>query len=202
MSHHVSTSLVGVLSPAQLDSVLASTSNIGLLDPVLREATRKVFGQAINMQFRIITGFSSAAFGAALFCFRLKPVDLNAMAARRMAMMKNGGVPPPSDSAGAENTSDSQDAGAQQQQQQHCCSEDCKSQHANGWDAESQTWEGDEKHWEREEQEAAFYQSKWDTGAQSEVWTLTNHPIPQGHLFKPAELSCPRCGYSMLDKIR
>ena len=195
MIHEVTTSLAAVLPPDSLQAVLISTSNIDLLVPAARDATRQVFGQAINMQFRVITGFSAAAFGAALFSYRRKRVDMNALEAKRIA--RQNGLPVPEDAAAAaadaENTSQDLEA-------QRCCSVDGRSQH--GWDAEScQTWEGGEKQWEAET-EHDFYKSKWDTGAQSEIWTLTNHPIPQSHLFHPAELSCPRCGYSLLDKIR
>ena len=192
MIHHVTAQLASVLPPAAVKAVLLSTENIGLLNPIEIAATREVFGAAINLQFRVIMGFSAAAFGAALFSWRRNRIDMNKLEAARIA--RQNGVPEPADGAGAENTSQDVEA-------QRCCSVDGRSQ-CKEWDGEScQTWEGGEKQWEAEG-ESEFYKSKWDTGAQSERWTLTNYPIPQGHLFQPAELSCPRCGFSMLDKIR
>jgi hypothetical protein len=157
MIHHVTNQLASVLPPAALKAVLISTENIALLDPIAMNATREVFGTAINLEFRLITGFSAAAFGATLFSYRRKAVDMKKMEAQRFA--RENGLPPPEDAAVTENTS--QDIEAQQ-----CCSADGRSQHH--WDSEScQTWEG-EKQWEAEA-EAEFYKSKWDTGAQSEI---------------------------------
>ena len=197
MIHEVTNTLSTVLPPAALKAVLISTDNIALLDPIMMEATRKVFGEAINLEFRVITGFAAASFGAVLFSYKKDKVDMVALEAQRVA--RQNGLPVPDDAAataagadGAENSS--RDVGAQR-----CCSVDGRDQ--QNWDAEScQTWEGKEKAWEAET-EHDFYKSKWDQGSQSELWSLTNHPIPQGNLFAPAELSCPRCGYSLFDQI-
>jgi hypothetical protein len=197
MIHEVTNTLATVLPPVALKAVLVSTENIALLDPIAMEATRKVFGAAINLQFRVITGFSAAAFGAALFSYKKNKVDMVALEAQRVTRQNGLSVPQDAVAAAAAAAAKNNSQGVEVQR---CCSVDGRSQH--DWDAESgQTWEGREKQWEAET-EHDFYKSKWDMGGQSELWSLTNHPIPHGNLFQPAELSCPRCGYSMLDKIR
>jgi hypothetical protein len=195
MTSHVTHDLTKVIPPSQAESILVSTENIALLDPAARAATRAVFGAAINLQFRTITGFAAAAFGTSLFVWRKNKVDMHALEAQRVAA--KSGQPLPAAGAGDDNISQDVEA-------QRCCSMDSRSLCSKGWDTESsQTWEAEAKQWQAErEGRSAAYQSQWDIGGQSELWTLSNHPIPQGHLFHPAELSCPRCGYSMLDKIR
>ena len=201
MTSHVMHNLSKVVPPSQVQSILISTENIALLDPAARAATRAVFGAAINLQFRTITGFAAAAFGCSLFVWRRNKVDMHALEAQRVAA-KSGRSLPAGTSEHASHDNFQQDADVEAQS---CCSLDRRSLYSKGWDAESgqTSWEAEAKqcHADREGG-SATYKSQWDIGAQSELWTLSNHPIPQGHLFHPAELSCPRCGYSMLDKIR
>jgi hypothetical protein len=196
---HVTTALTKAgFPPAKVTLILESTSNIASLDPASQTAARAAFGAAVNLQFRTITGFACASFGASLFVWRKNKIDMHALEAQRVAA--KSGLPMPEAATGA--TGD--DNISKDVEAQRCCSNDNRTPHRGGWDAEScQTWEGDEKYWEADaDGGSAFYKSKWDTGAQSELWSLSSHPIPQGHLFHPEELSCPRCGYSMLDKIR
>ena len=174
MMQEISTELVAVLPQPMLNAILASAKNIALLEPSPMEATRRVFGAAINLQFRAMTGFSAAAVGAAILSYRKDKVDMVALEARRVA----GQCRPAAGAAPAQN-------------RMH------ESQHKHDWDMEScQTWGEKEKTWAEGDND--FYKSKWDPGTQSEQWSLTNHPIPHGHFtHQQSESRCPRCEYSM-----
>jgi hypothetical protein len=199
MTSHVTHDLAKFIPPEAVQSVLISTENIALLDPVARAATRAVFGSAINLQFRTITGFAAAAFGCSLFVWRKNKIDMHALEAQRVAA-KSGKAAPGQDSGSGNNSVGNgnvdQDLDVEAQR---CCSVDSRSLYSTNKDWEGHGGQGSQTYEGRSTQPA--YKSRWDGGDQSEVWGLSTHPIPQSWLFNPTELNCPHCGYSMLDKM-
>jgi hypothetical protein len=86
-------SLSSVLTPSQLSSILSSTASIASLSPAAQQLTRAAYGDASNVQMRIVAGFGGASLLVSLFTYRKQrvgfadlargrgPADLRKMAA-------------------------------------------------------------------------------------------------------------------------
>ncbi len=67
--------LISVLTPSQLDLLLSSTTYIASLPPEVAQLTRQVYGDASNLQMRIIVGFAGASLIASLGAWRRHAVE-------------------------------------------------------------------------------------------------------------------------------
>jgi hypothetical protein len=68
-------SLGGVLTPSQLAAILSSSSNIASLPPAAAELTRAAYGDASNVQMRIVAGFGGASLLVGLCTYRRQKVS-------------------------------------------------------------------------------------------------------------------------------
>lgn len=67
---YLRSTLNSVLTPQQLESILASTTNIASLSPATAALTRASYGDASNIQMRIVAGFGGASLLVSLFTWR------------------------------------------------------------------------------------------------------------------------------------
>ena len=72
LNSYVSSHLSPLLSSNQINAVLQSITTIEALPAELQLPVRLVFGQAYNLQIRILMGFSIAQFAATLLLWRKK----------------------------------------------------------------------------------------------------------------------------------
>ena len=79
----LNTSLSPLLSETQLTSILSSTYNIASLPPQVAQATRAAYGDAMNTQMRIISGFAGASLLVGLLAVRRVAVPLKDVAEGR-----------------------------------------------------------------------------------------------------------------------
>jgi hypothetical protein len=72
----VKSELSSKLSAAQLKSLLQSSYSIAQFSPAQQDATRRVYGDAFNLQMKIVMGFTIASLCISLFTFRRNPRSL------------------------------------------------------------------------------------------------------------------------------
>ena len=77
------TSLAPLLTEEQLTSILSSTYNIAFLPPAAAAATRAAYGNAMNIQMRIVAGFAGASLLVGLFAWRKEAIDFDDVAKGR-----------------------------------------------------------------------------------------------------------------------
>jgi hypothetical protein len=77
------TSLSPLLTEPQLTSILSSTYNIASLPPQVAQATRAAYGDAMNIQMRIISGFAGASLLVGLFAWRKEVISFEDVAKGR-----------------------------------------------------------------------------------------------------------------------
>jgi hypothetical protein len=95
-------SLGGVLTPSQLATILSSSSSIASLPPAAAQLTRAAYGDASNVQMRIVAGFGGASLLVGLCTYRRQkisfadvakgrgPADLRKIAALEAEMEAEG----------------------------------------------------------------------------------------------------------------
>lgn len=178
LSSHIRSSLPTFLSREQVEGILASTANIARLDPTFEAATRAIYGEAVNLQMRTVTGFAAAAFVVSLFAYRKDRVDMNALEASRIAE-KNGESP----------GNQFKTAGGDIERQDRATDVETAVRPGLRRRATSVAISADS----RRECRSSGEESQWMPGKPT-PWSLMSHPIPSSDLFP--ELACPRCGYS------
>ena len=79
----IKSQLNGILSEDQLNSLLQSTGSISGFSTTQTAATRLVYGNAFNLQMRIIMAFSIASLCISLFTYRRYPLSLQDWAKKK-----------------------------------------------------------------------------------------------------------------------
>ncbi|RDL37716.1 MFS general substrate transporter [Venustampulla echinocandica] len=182
LSSHVRSSLPTFLNREQVEGILASTAYISRLDPHFEAATRAIYGEAVNLQMRTVTGFAAAAFVVSLFAYRKDRVDMNALEASRVAE-KNGESP--ADLSKTTRGGSTLDI----EQQERGAHVERPARPGLRRRATSVAISADS----RIERRSSGEDSQW-MPSNPTPWSLLSHPIPSSDLFP--ELACPRCGFS------
>ena len=76
LSSHVKNELVDVLNPNQLAALLRSATEMAVLNPVQRTATREAYGRGFNLQTRIMMYFAAASFVISIASFKRHPSEI------------------------------------------------------------------------------------------------------------------------------
>lgn len=69
--------LGSILSPQQVAALLDSTGSISKFLPAQATATRQVYGDAFNLQMRIVTFIAAASVVSSCFAFRRHPLPMD-----------------------------------------------------------------------------------------------------------------------------
>lgn len=72
----VKSKLSSILSSVQLNSMLQSSYSIAEFSPAQQDATRRVYGDAFNLQMKIVMGFTIGSLCISMFTFRRRPRSL------------------------------------------------------------------------------------------------------------------------------
>ncbi|KAB5584990.1 drug resistance transporter EmrB/QacA subfamily [Coniochaeta sp. 2T2.1] len=83
LSNHLRDTLNGVLTPTEFYEITESLGVIDRLGPDRGAKVRLAFAEGYRKQFQVLTGFSGAAFLAALFLISRKPLNVRDVAKQR-----------------------------------------------------------------------------------------------------------------------
>ncbi|KAB5578102.1 drug resistance transporter EmrB/QacA subfamily [Coniochaeta sp. 2T2.1] len=83
LSNHLRDTLNGVLTPTEFHEITESLGVIDRLGPDRGAWVRLAFAEGYRKQFQVLTGFSGAAFLAALFLISRKPLNVRDVAKQR-----------------------------------------------------------------------------------------------------------------------
>lgn len=76
LTRSLDSKLGSFLSSQQITALLDSTGSISDFSPAQAKSTRQVYGDAFNLQMRIVTFIAAASVVSSLFAFRRHPVSL------------------------------------------------------------------------------------------------------------------------------
>ena len=74
LNSYVKSHLADTLSSSQIDGLLRTTETFATLAPDVAETARTVFGNAFNIQMRIMIGFSAAQIPTVLLMWQKKQI--------------------------------------------------------------------------------------------------------------------------------